>query len=60
MEVDVLCLGESVRVEKGGWIKEEALLRVGAVVVGEVVREEVEEGEGISTIVSSSDTGMSP
>lgn len=60
MEVFVLRLDGLVRwfiVEgKGGGIKEDALLRV----VGGVLREEVDELEGMSTMVSSSDTGMSP
>ena len=42
--------------EDNGGIQEEALLRV----VGGAVREEAEELEGISTMVSSSDMGMSP
>jgi hypothetical protein len=60
MDVEVLRLDGLVRwlvVEgKGGGIMEDALLRV----VGGAVREEVEELEGISTMVSSSDIGKSP
>lgn len=57
MEVDVRRLKEPVRLlGKGGCINEDALLRV----MGAAVREEVDEVEGTSTIVSSSDIGMSP
>jgi hypothetical protein len=60
MEVGDLRLDGLVRwlvVEgKGGCIKEDALLRV----VGGVLKEEVDESEGTSTMVSSSDIGMSP
>lgn len=58
--MDVLRLGRPVvRLLVGGWgccVKEDALLRA---VIDVVVREDVEEVDGTSAIVSSSEIGTS-